>query len=123
MIKEVVTADGEESMYSAIRRLYERHVGSILVTDGEGNIEGIFTERDALRNIVGEVSMETPLRRIMTRNPITIGTDRTFAEAIDIMSTHGVRQLPVVDDEGRLTGIFSLRCFLDEVVGIPGDKI
>jgi CBS domain-containing protein len=54
----------------------------------------------------------------MTENPITIWEGASLSEAMTIVTSHGIRHLPVVDEKKRLVGILSIRNFLDEVVGI-----
>jgi CBS domain-containing protein len=54
----------------------------------------------------------------MTKNPITVREDDPYNQAITIVASHGIRHLPVINEKGRLTGIFSLRSFLDEIIGI-----
>jgi acetoin utilization protein AcuB len=46
-----------------------------------------------------------PVRQIMTPDPITIGPDRLVADAADLMEKHGVRHLPVLDEDEWLIGI------------------
>ena len=118
MIREVVTAKEDMSIKSAIKTLHEKHIGSLVITNGNGRCKGIFTERDAIRIIAGDISLDQPLEKVMTKNPITIREWATFSEAITMIVTHGVRHLPVVDADKKLVGIMSIRNFLDEVVGI-----
>ena len=118
MIERVVTAKADTTIESAIKTLDEKHIGSIVITDDEGKCEGIFTERDAIRAIAQNVSLSTPLKEVMTKNPITIWEDASFAEAMALIVSHGIRHLPAVDEEKRLVGMLSIRNFLDEIVGI-----
>ena len=118
MIKRVVTAKQDTTVESAIKTLDEKHIGSILITDNDGKCEGIFTERDAIRVIARNLSLSTPLKKVMTENPITIWEGASLSEAMTIVTSHGIRHLPVVDEKKRLVGILSIRNFLDEVVGI-----
>jgi len=118
MVENVVTARGNSSLESAIRALYDKHIGSIVITNEEGKCEGIFTARDALRVAIQRVPLNTPLRAIMTKNPITVREDASYGQAISIIASHGIRHLPVVDERDLLVGVLSIRSFLDEVVGI-----
>ena len=118
MVKRVVTAKQYTTVESVIKTLDEKHIGSILVTDDDGKCKGIFTERDAIRVIAQNLSLSTPLEKVMTQNPITIWEGASFSEAMRIVTSHGIRHLPVVDEKKRLVGILSIRNFLDEVVGI-----
>ena len=118
MIKRVVTTKQDTTVESAIKTLDEKHIGSIVITDNDGKCEGIFTERDAIRVIARNLSLSTPLKKVMTENPITIWEGASFSEAMTIVTSHGIRHLPVVDEKKRLVGILSIRNFLDEVIGI-----
>lgn len=106
----------------AIKILFERHVGALVITDDKGKCKGIFTERDALRSIAKKVPLDTNLRNVMSRNVVTVREDASFAEAKRLMVLHGVRHLPVVDNNGNLVGILTLRRILDELMGIPTVK-
>ncbi len=46
-----------------------------------------------------------PVRQIMTSDIVTIGPDQLVADAAEMLETHGVRRLPVLDEEGFLAGI------------------
>jgi len=118
MIERVVTAKSDTTVKSAIKTLDEKHIGSIVITDDEGKCKGIFTERDAIRVIAQDISLSTPLNKVMTKNPITIWDGASFAEAMALIVSHGIRHLPAVDEKKRLVGMLSIRNFLDEFVGI-----
>ena len=113
--KDVVTTLGDISLKEAISILYKRHVGSIIVVDKDKKCKGIFTERDAIRVVANDIPMDTPLTDVMTTNLKTIDEHATFAMAKEMMRTHNIRHLPVVDKEGRFIGLLSLRRILDEV--------
>lgn len=118
MIENVVTAKGDTSTESAIKTLYDLHIGSVVVVDDEMKCEGIFTGRDVLRLITQKIPLSTPIKEVMTKNPITVREEASYHEAISIVASHGIRHLPVVDDNDRLVGILSIRQFLDEIIGI-----
>jgi CBS domain-containing protein len=118
MVENIATVKGDTPAESVIRTLYDKHIGSLIVVDKEGRCEGIFTGRDALRMIAQKISLSTPISEVMTKNPFTIRCDASFSEAISIISRHGIRHLPVVDENDRLVGLLSIRRFLDELVGI-----
>ena len=118
MIDDVVTVSGDVSIKEAIDILHNRHIGSVIVTDDDRKCEGIFTERDAIRIVATDVPLNTPLKKVMTRNLKTVSLDATFSQAKRIMDTHQIRHLPVVDEKGRTIGLLSLRTILDELFGI-----
>jgi CBS domain-containing protein len=115
ILKDVVTAYGNISVREAIELLFKRHIGSIVIIDDAGNCIGIFTERDAIRVVAQNVSLDAVLQKAMTKNPFTVNEDSTFEEAKSIIKLHKIRHLPVTSTEGKLVGLISVRNILDEL--------
>jgi CBS domain-containing protein len=115
MLKDVVTAYGNISVREAIELLFKRHIGSLVIIDDAGNCIGIFTERDAIRVVAQNVSLDAVLQKAMTKNPFTVNEDSTFEEAKSIIKLHKIRHLPVTSTEGKLVGLISVRNILDEL--------
>ena len=118
MCKKVVTAKEDISILEAIQLLSDRHIGSIIIIDEEQKCTGIFTERDAIRIIAHKFDTDQPLSKIMSRHVVTISLEASFDEAKRLMLSHNIRHLPVTDQTGKLIGLFSLRAFFDEIMGI-----
>src|ERR1700675_2126662 len=95
----------------AIRALLDRHVGGGAVVDDNTRFAGIFTERDVLRrlSLSGREPGQTPVREVMT-TPVEMATlDTTPGQALGTMVERHYRHLPIVDDDGRLLGMLSIR--------------
>ncbi len=94
----------------AARTMTERHIGAILVAE-DGRLQGIFTERDVLSRVVatGLNPDKTVLSNVMSPDPDTAGPQDTALDVLQRMAERGYRHLPVVDDNGRLVGIVSIR--------------
>jgi len=118
MCKTVIMTKEDTSIQDAVQLLSDRHVGSIVVVDDEQRCTGIFTERDAIRLMAGKYSTAEPLGKVMSRHVVVISLEASFDEAKRLMMTHNIRHLPVTDETGKLIGLFSLRAFFDEVLGI-----
>lgn len=114
MIKKVVTARQNITIRAAIRILFKRHVGAMVVIDDEKICVGIFTERDAIRVVAQNIPLDNPLEGVMTKNVVTVPEDATFEEARRKIISHGIRHLPVVDSHGKLVGLVAVRRILDE---------
>ena len=102
-----IVATAEE----AIRAMLDRHVGAVAVLDENTRVAGIFTERDVLRrlSLSGRAPAETPVREVMT-TPVEMATlDTTPGQALATMVERHYRHLPIVDDDGRLLGMLSIR--------------
>jgi CBS domain-containing protein len=108
--KTPVTVEASTSLGDTLRTLVEKKIGSVLVVD-EGELVGIFSERDALMR-VGESASEfsdRPIRELMTPNPRTLLADAKVAFAVRTMDVGGHRHVPIVNGEGEADGMVSVR--------------
>jgi len=118
MVKKVVTAKENTTIERAIEMFYQKHIGSVVITNQDEKCRGIFTERDAIRTVAQKIPLTTPLRKVMTKKVITIRQGATLSEAMGVIASHRVRHLPVVDRQEKIVGLLSMRAFLDELFGI-----
>jgi CBS domain-containing protein len=95
------------SIAECLRAIQRSGVGdSVLVADGDGRLLGVLTERDIFGRIVGEpVRLDRPVESMMNREPRTLRLGQTVREAIALMETGRYRNVPIVDDDGRILGI------------------
>ncbi len=108
------TVGPESTVGDAIRVMLEHRVGAVAVLDGEGRVAGIFTERDVLKKIAlsGRNPETISVAEVMT-TPVEMGTLSTSpGEALEEMVECHFRHLPIVDSNGRLLGILSIRHLL-----------
>ncbi|WP_431856186.1 CBS domain-containing protein [Azospirillum sp.] len=107
--QRVVTVPRTASVRTAAHMMREYRIGALPVVDGE-RLVGIFTERDALfRVLAGRLDPDrTQVDEVMTRDPTTIGPDRSIVDALHYMHDGGYRHLPVVE-RGRPIGMVSIR--------------
>ena len=76
---------------------------ALITRDGE--LIGIFTERDVMRRVAGTPEMlDGPIDAVMTPRPITILPDSSAADALWLMDDHHFRNLPVIDRQGNILG-------------------
>jgi CBS domain-containing protein len=122
MLRNVVTTDPKTSIKAAIETLYKKHIGSLLITDNDQKCIGIFTERDVIRVVAQGVNLDTPIEKAMTSNVTTIGEEASLEEARRLIVEHAVRHLPVVNSQGELVGLLSVRKLLDEFFGLQSSK-
>ncbi|NOT40512.1 MAG: CBS domain-containing protein [Alphaproteobacteria bacterium] len=92
----------------ACERMRESRAGSVLVTDEQGRLVGIFTGRDAVCRVVaaGKNAETTALADVMTPKPTTMAPDTTAIEALRLMWDGGFRHIPIVD-RGKVLGVVS----------------
>ncbi len=100
-----LTMRPEASVRAAAEAMAERNYGSVVVTDSEGKLLGIVTERDLMKKVVAARvdPEETPLSEIMTREVRVARAEDDLIDWLRIMSNERFRRLPIVDGEGRVT--------------------
>ena len=109
MSGEIVAVAPEDTLGEAAERMAEQGVGSAVVLDS-GRLIGILTERDLLKAMAARVhSSEARVRQWMTVDPVTASADTDVEEAARVMLDHGFRHLPVIGDDGQVSGVVSLR--------------
>jgi len=97
------------SIREAVQIMYRENIGSVVVTDPEGKVLGIFTERDLVRVIAEGVSLESNIASVMTRNPVVVYEDEPVSRAVMLMAERRIRHLPVVNRKGLLVGMVTAR--------------
>jgi len=109
----LVTAKPNETVADATRKMKEHNVGSVLIVDEHGRLLGIFTERDLVRIVASNKPLSTKLEEVMTKNNlVTASPDDPLPLIAHKMVEHNIRHIPVVDKEGRIVGIISIRKLL-----------
>lgn len=97
----------EATVAAACAAMHQRRVGAVLVVDDAGRLLGIFTGRDAVRCLAeGCDAAHTPLRQVMTREPVTLSPHHHAIEALRLFKDGGFRHLPVCEG-GKVCGIVS----------------
>jgi CBS domain-containing protein len=91
----------------ALQLLRAQRTGAVMICEGV-KLVGILTERDALRLMATGADFSRPVREVMSSPPATIPSTATVADAIRTMAEGGYRHLPMVDGEGRPTGVVAV---------------
>jgi CBS domain-containing protein len=105
------------SVTECVRRMNELSIGAMLVME-DGQLAGIFTERDAITRVLGAGldPVTTQVSGVMTENPVCVSISTTLEEAMSIISNRRVRHLPVVED-GKVLGMVSSGDLTHRMVG------
>src|SRR5580658_11089003 len=111
--KPVVAVPKSATVLEAIQAMVERNVGATVVVE-EGRLLGIFTERDVVTRVVSKrLDPETTrVDSVMTTAVKTVREDADRSSILQLMNTNHIRHLPVVDAEGRVVHILSMRHLL-----------
>ena len=99
----------ETPLREALATMHERRVGSMLVLDVDGRVQGILTRHDILGRItLPQRPLDTPISEVMSAPVHTLAHDQRLSDAAMLMSRHGLRHVPVLRD-GRVVNIISER--------------
>ncbi len=131
LIRDVVPLKGVRSLglqttiAEAVEIMQQNKIGSVLLTDEEGILKGIVTERDILMKVVGIIDdiKTTPITKIMTGDPVTLCEDDKIAYVMNNMHVGRFRHVPIVDDDGRPIGIVSIRDVVDFILDYFPEEI
>jgi IMP dehydrogenase len=106
-IVEPVTLPPDAPVAAALELMARYHISGVPVTDADGRLVGILTNRD-LRFREGDE--EQRVSGLMTaRGLVTAPVGTTLAEAREILHRHKIEKLPVVDADGRLKGLITVK--------------
>ncbi len=87
-----------------------RRSGAVMLVDDAGALAGLFTDSDLARLFErnDDAAFDRPISAVMTRMPITIHPTAKVAEAIELMRSRKISELPVVDERGRPIGMIDI---------------
>jgi len=106
---DIPTISPTASITEATREISRGKIGMTVVITPQREILGIVTDGDLRRAIVNGLDLKTlTVADVMTRKPRVIGPDKLTAEAVEMMDSRKINQLPVVDEEGRLIGALNM---------------
>jgi CBS domain-containing protein len=105
----VTTASPDRTLQDIAHTLADKKIGAIVVTDGEGAILGIVSERDLVRAVArgGPEALKDVVGAHMTRKVVTTTEDKTIVSVMEDMTRGRFRHMPVTAG-GRLAGILSI---------------
>jgi CBS-domain-containing membrane protein len=109
MTRRVMSVHPATPVERAARLMEERDCGALPVVGDNGVLVGIVTDRDITLRVVarGRDARHALVADCMTEHVFACYADESVAECIRQMARHQVRRMPIVDDRGRLVGIFS----------------
>jgi arabinose-5-phosphate isomerase len=98
-----------------------RRTGAVMLIDDTGALTGLFTDSDLARMLEShrDADLEQPVSQFMTRKPLVVEVGSRTQQAIELMASRKLSELPVVDGDGKPVGLIDVT----DVVGlVPGDE-
>jgi len=118
--KPIVTATLDDTVFDVARRMRDQHVGCVVVVRDERPV-GMLTDRDLVLRVVAEGldPRVVLVSSIVTYEAVTVLRTDGFETAVRTMREHGIRRVPIVDGDGRVTGIVTA----DDLVALLGREL
>ena len=106
----VVTCRPDDTIQLVVGLLDRHKIGALPVTDGDGRLVGIISERDVIRGLAEkkDAVLASPVDSLMTREVATCTPSTGIEAAVLLMDARHIRHLPVVE-AGRVIDMLSLR--------------
>ena len=110
MHQPVFSCSEEDSMSTAAGLMWDHDCGAVPVTDGDGRLIGMITDRDICMSAFtkGQLLSALPVRDGMAREIFSCHGDDSLEDIEQTMGEHQIRRMPVVDDDNRPVGVVSL---------------
>jgi arabinose-5-phosphate isomerase len=96
-------------VFSQVRRR-GRRTGAVMLTEGDGQLAGLFTDSDLARLFEQrrDEALDRPIAEVMTANPYTVLQGTRVADAVDLLRQRRISELPVIDSAGRPVGLLDI---------------
>jgi CBS domain-containing protein len=113
---DVFAVTPDTTVFDALRLMADKDVGAVVVLSN-GQLVGIFTERDYARKVVlvGKASKDLSVAEIMSTDVVTIDPNWTTDRCMALMDERRIRHLPVIDG-GKVVGLVSIRAVVSAIV-------
>jgi IMP dehydrogenase len=105
MIFDPITINLDATVADAVNLMNEYKIGGIPVIDKNGILKGIVTSRD----LRFEYNRKRKITEVMTTKLITTNHQTNLEAAARILQKHKIEKLPIVDDNGKLTGLITYK--------------
>jgi len=106
MIVDPITISPAEPIHEALGMMAKYKISGVPVTDPDGHVVGILTNRD----VRFEKNLDRPVEELMTHdNLVTVPPGTTMDEAVDMLQRHKIEKLLVVDADGNLKGLITVK--------------
>ena len=120
----LVTVQPDITVMEAVRTMVEESIGAIAVIRGN-RLVGVFSERDLMLRVVSprRDPEQILVGDVMTSPVETIRRDSTVDDALKVMLDRHIRHLPIIDRDGTLCGMISMRSLLHDKVEDLTDQL
>jgi CBS domain-containing protein len=113
--EKAITVEHDTPISQVAKIMKEKNIDSVLVLK-EDKIVGIFTERDLVKTIADNVSLNEPVSNYMSTKLITAKIDEPIVAVAYKMVEGNIRHLPITNEQGNLLGVVNIKDVLSLVL-------
>ncbi|MCD2202377.1 CBS domain-containing protein [Halobacterium sp. KA-6] len=108
MSDSIHTVTPDTLVEDAAELMLDNSIGSVVVVDEHGHLEGILTNTDFVTIVAkSKPKAQTTVERYMTTDVVTTGAQDSIRDVADAMLEHGFHHMPVVDEEDNVIGMIT----------------
>jgi CBS domain-containing protein len=104
-VRDLIAVGKSATVLEAVELMRKRHLGCVIVVDSKGKPIGKFTERQLLKLLLSNASMDTPISKVMYDDPNAISIKAPIQKMVELMETRRLRFICVVDEKGKAVGL------------------
>lgn len=90
----------------AIQTLNDVQLRILLVCETDGKLIGTVSDGDIRRGLLNGLDLSSAIESIICKNPITASENHSRNQILHMMSKHNIYQIPILDESGRLIGLY-----------------
>lgn len=111
-------SDSVRTVFARVRHT-GRRTGAVMLTGPDGTLAGLFTDSDLARLFeqAPDGAFDLPISGLMVRNPVTVPPTARVVEAVELLKSRKLSELPVVSADGRPVGMLDIT----DLIGIDPD--
>ncbi len=116
LTRPLVSIPSGSAVLDAAKLMAKKKVGLVVIHDRKDKTipVGVISERDIIKSIAAGKKVSNQVDKICTKKIVTLKASLDVAEVAKAMNQHRIRHVVVVDDEGRLKGVVSMRDLVGE---------
>jgi CBS domain-containing protein len=103
-------------MLDAAKLMVGNNMGLLVICDtrDKTKLAGVVSERDIMKAIASGKKLTAPIDEVSTKQVVTVNASSEVAEAAKAMNKHRIRHVVVLDEQGKLIGVVSMRDLVGE---------
>lgn len=101
------------TLMEAVKLMNTSSMQILLVVEEDQTLSGVVTDGDIRRSLIEDINFNEPVSSIMSPTPVTLSKTPNKKEALNIMRENDIRHIPLIDGEGKVSGLLMWKDFFE----------